>query len=632
VDWEEEMKRLLMVLVAGLLIAALTAPALAWEFAMTGEFEWRYRYFARQGNADLFGEAGVVLPLSTTGVIGLAGPVSPGATGGGVFVQGFSAKGADANDANVRAWFYPEIRINPAVRLRGEYWLTGTNLRGLYDGPGTAGTFIQNNWVTNLGYTGWYTQSQGTPGNRTTPVGMSIGVWEKFWATAQTPWGILAFGRRPFAFGLGWSALHEKDADTESLLLVVPYGPLTFLAGHNLLNVGDNFGINTYATLGPAGLPTGVGPALPALAAAAGTDKQRMPPWDTAFAFTYRNGPVDLGTFWYPVIRRDDHTSLAVNVPAGPANRDDFDNGALPSTFLLAATHINSATTPVYGDIGFLLSVNYLKYNNGRFFFNAEYDFEYADVTRKGGRPVSMWASAWELEFGALCGPAKVTLAAFYKSGPDRRGGWLAPSNNGGTVIAGVFVYDRVANFLTFGGAQEAIKPYEFLLGIYGGGNNAYDNRGFWQGTDLLAYAARLDYAVAANLNVWGSYIYANRASNTATPIGSFRGGIPNTGANFPARINPGFTAAGAQAAAVPNVPDDYLGWEANVGVDWKLLEGLTFKTQFAYWQPGDWFKWAYVDFGTIATTNIGGTAYPINPGRGIDPLIGWQGSLLVEF
>ena len=84
---------------------------------------------------------------------------------------------------------------------------------------------------------------------------------------------------------------------------------------------------------------------------------------------------------------------------------------------------------------------------------------------------------------------------------------------------------------------------------------------------------------------------------------------------------------------AVPNVPDDYLGWEANVGVNWKLLEGLTFNSQFAYWQPGDWFKFAYVDQGATIPNTVWGTLLPSSIlNRAIDPLIGFQGSLVVDF
>jgi hypothetical protein len=618
------MKRFFTIMLGVLLIAAVTAPALAWEFAMTGEMEWRYRYFARQGSGDLFGSTSLSAATSTVDqqALGLAGPVGTGAGPMAVIVQGFSAKQADAQTNETRVWLFPEIRINPAVRMRGEYWVTGTNLRGLYDGTGAPGAAVGvNNWVQNLGYNGWYFNAANSPGNSTTPVGMSVGLWEKWWATAQLPWGILAFGRRPFAFGLGWSTLHEKDANTESIVIVAPYGPLTFILGPSTVYgaQSDQFTENSLALLGTGAIQAG------------GTDKGRMRSWHMAGAFTYRNGPVELGQFWTMLVQPNTHFAPIGAIPlAGPAQRDDFNQGAFGGLFVGAAPHLNGAT-PIFSDIGFVLFVNYFKYNNGRFFLNAEYDFQYADARRNGGRPISMWADAWELELGAMCGPAKLAFANFYSSGHDRRGGWLNLTNatgTGGPAALPANVYDHLSLYLVLGGRQEAIKNYAWLVGIYGGGNNSFDGRGYWTAQDFLAYAARLDYAVAANLNVFGSYIYMNRASNTATAIGSFRGGV----ANGAFRNNPGFNAAGAQIAAVPNVPDDYLGWEANVGVDWKLLEGLTFRSQFAYWQPGDWFKWAYVDYSNLNTVAVGGANYPINPNRGIDPLIGFQGSLVVDF
>ena len=83
---------------------------------------------------------------------------------------------------------------------------------------------------------------------------MTVGLWEKWWATAQTPWGIFAFGRRPFAFGLGWSTLHEKDANTESIVIVAPYGPLTFIIGPSTVYgaQGDAFVENSIPIVGVA--------------------------------------------------------------------------------------------------------------------------------------------------------------------------------------------------------------------------------------------------------------------------------------------------------------------------------------------------------------------------------------------
>ena len=97
------MKRFFTIMLGVLLIAAVTAPALAWEFAMTGEMEWRYRYFARQGNADLFGQVSLngATGLPDQQALGLAGPVN-----NAVLVQGFSAKQADVQ-TNERVYGLP---------------------------------------------------------------------------------------------------------------------------------------------------------------------------------------------------------------------------------------------------------------------------------------------------------------------------------------------------------------------------------------------------------------------------------------------------------------------------------------------------------------------------------------------
>jgi hypothetical protein len=622
------MKRLPVVILAGMCLVVITAPVFAWEFSLTGEAEFRYRYFARQGSGDLFGgPAGINGAGVATGTTGFAGPVN-----NFVVPQGFSAKGADASISDERIWFFPELRINNAIRLRGEYWVTGTNLRGLTSSGGFGFAYPATNWTLPTGYSGWTIQNDGTNGNRVEPSGMSIGMWEKFWLTAQSPWGILAVGRRAFPFGLGWSCTHERDANTESWLLVIPYGPFTignYL--HTRVAGGDYFVENagaTQLTVSPVGLDGG--PVIPFPGAqATGTDKNRVRQ-DFGPFVVYRNGPVEMGFFQEWLLYADQHTNLlsgavaGASVPAGPVGADDFNNGALQILFLGAAGHLNSPLTPIYGDINFVFGINYFKYFNGRFFFNAEYDYEYADIARKGGRPLTMYGEAWELEAGAICGPAKLSIGAFRSSGNDRRGGYQDVSSaiGGAGSIAhpGINVYDKFTTFVGFSGREQALAPYVWLLGIYGGGNNAFDIRGKPTWHDLMAYGARLDYAVAANLNVFGSFFYANRDSNTATAIGAYGAFLP-----VPARTN----ATGLQTS---NVPDNYLGWEANVGVSWKLLEGLTFNSNFAYWQPGDWFKWAYRDYGSLNTVTLPTGTYAVNPNRGIDAIIGWQASVVADF
>jgi hypothetical protein len=101
------MKRVFTLLLAGLLMGAITAPALAWEFSMTGEMEARYRYISRTGGADLFGVANAAAAGYNDGAIGLAGYY--GGTNQ-VVAQGFAAKGADAAINDYRIWLYPEIK------------------------------------------------------------------------------------------------------------------------------------------------------------------------------------------------------------------------------------------------------------------------------------------------------------------------------------------------------------------------------------------------------------------------------------------------------------------------------------------------------------------------------------------
>ncbi len=77
------MKRFWLSIMAALLVVAVAAPAMAWEFSMNGEFEFRLRYFSRTGSADLWGDSNVqesaalTLYDSVSGFFNVAAAVTP---------------------------------------------------------------------------------------------------------------------------------------------------------------------------------------------------------------------------------------------------------------------------------------------------------------------------------------------------------------------------------------------------------------------------------------------------------------------------------------------------------------------------------------------------------------------------
>ena len=211
----------------------------------------------------------------------------------------------------------------------------------------------------------------------------------------------------------------------------------------------------------------------------------------------------------------------------------------------------------------------------------------------------------YAIETGSLIGPAKVSLMGARIPGLDRRHGVLIDkqgdginlgAENGGGII---FLHPELSNTVF-------LNPYSYLMVFqYGGGNGAIKSNGDGMLVDANALAARLDYAVAANLNLWGSVFYAERAShgygwgfitpNVASPVG----GPPGTLA--PPLVAGGdgssviYQQTGTFAAPSPAIPDRSLGYEIGGGVDWALLEGLRFNARASYWIPGKWFNYACV-------------------------------------
>ena len=121
----------------------------------------------------------------------------------------------------------------------------------------------------------------------------------------------------------------------------------------------------------------------------------------------------------------------------------------------------------------------------------------------------------------------------------------------------------------------------------YYGTGTSYDAEGKGQPTNLQHVGARIDYAVASNLNVYGVFSTAWRDQPNAYRLG---GNLLHTQEPFnndsilDAQLGDPFLFA------VPDHARD-IGWEVDLGVNWKLLENLTWNSIFAFWKPGNWWS-----------------------------------------
>jgi hypothetical protein len=596
------MRKLWLGILATLLVVVFVAPSFAWEFSMTGEFDWRHNYLSRMGEKDIFGNASIQdagflpVPGAATAYIGFAGPniygrgigaVTPswssGTAGVAITRGGFSRWGDAAWIADQKLTFVPNIHVNKAIRIFGTYTVGG--FRNKFDQSGTAG----GAGVGVPPFERYHQLGESASAYNTA----AIGSWEMVRFNAQLPWGTLALGLRDFSFGNG--IMYANNTATSSTLLVVPYGPFRLLGVAML-------GESTLASQGWNTTP----------------DIDQKLNWRFGAGFTYDNGPLSFGFLVLP--------QFIHNIRAGTASSSDISDRPW--------------------DL-------FLKYNNGRFFANLEYYFRNVDRTNNYSPAVTGTAivagidgprfaenNKWMAEIGALVGPAKISVAAFYDSGQVLPGVDVNVAGN---------TFNATKQYTISNMNYQVLQPYSFLMfPTYAGGNNRFNaGDGTGEMGDAFALAARADYAAAANLNLWGSYMHARRAEKHGYYAGSFwpsaNAGTAQflIGSSYP-------TAAGATTATVngsnspvqaanfkgqyggtdPFVADDFIGWEAQAGVDWKLLENFTAKFAYSYWQLGPWFDQAYqaYTFGSGTTLSGGGILI------GRDPIQSFRGSLTIDF
>jgi len=544
------------------------ASAFAWEFSLEGEFNWKNRFVQQLGSRGFFGRYD--LDNSSTG----GNFASVNGWAGGKLDDLVSSSGAAEQRMEVNA--LPELRINSAMRLKGEYRI------GSYGDP-VASAYVNST----------------SPGVQ---VAISEGQWTMWWFTAQTPWGVMAVGKRPFRFGCGLQYNGAEDLTSESLLLVAPSGPFSIGLGfypwrrqpdnpfhqdqpNNAFPLAPNAPrVNPYFNLGD----------MNALLCAS----------PVAFV-TYDSGSLSLGI-----------VAEYFSYHRGPeSQRSQVDRVSFPSSDLVSTD----------GGV-------YLRYNDGRFFLNAELDWVnkttryhrsldgtfFGAPDRSDGRgslfaPRYIEAWRWMVETGVMAGPAKVSFIYSWLPGPDRRNGVLI---------------DRQPYFYGFGN-YGLFGPYSLLMDFYyGAGLNLFNLNTDGYMNDASLFAVRLDYALASNLNVYGSFFRADRASTSGYGWGFMRPAATGSRVEF---VN--LSTINAVTPDAPTVPDNNLGWEIDAGLDWELLDKMAVKFIVAYWQPGKWFNYACIDK-MVPNWDIpsAGNRFGINPDRIIDPILGMKVKVVVEF
>lgn len=589
----------LVIAILSMLTVVTQRTAVAWEFSMTGDYEYRFRYFSRTGDNDLFGmaslqETGLIPPNPTwppSSPVGFAGPniyhggaepsvMAYNATTSQMKITkgGFSQWGCDALFNEQRLTVRPAIKVFDAIRISAVFTLGG--LRHKY---------AQRPYAFFLFPTapgGPLEVSPGTPpfarylqisSSDNAYDTMAIPSAEQVRCTIKIPWGTLSIGMKDFPWGLGLSMNHAFRGT--SFLAVVPSGPFRFLWASWLARGSNRAGQHfdsPYDSRPP------------------GHEKRDY--FQGCFV-TYDNGPVSLG--------------------AGSINyRQHFPRGA----------------TGVNRDESLDLYTVFLKYFNGRLFANAQYEWIDLANRRLGEAPTFQELYHVAAETGLVIGPAKISLVWAQSSGPVLH---FQPDG-----APQVFNATKVYSPWPIG--YEFMEPYEWLMfNVYGGGNQCFG--GLWSSSDghgmmsdAYAFAARIDFAVASNLNLWAGYIWAHRLEENGTLFGQYTNwGGDTTDPLFLPLFGPGegfrnavLTAYGrTPPAGNPFVTDGFIGWEVGAGVDWKLLEGLTFGARYAYWQPGEYFGEAWQAIGIRGGAVVNNAMFLRR-----DAIHGFHGNFVVDF
>ncbi len=599
-----------------ILVSLSLTPAYAWEFDLTGTFAWTHEWYNQQGTKGFFGNYNVDAANQGTANLNF--------WDGQQFDTNF-VTGANAAWSYFQVDFDPIIKINPAVRMYSHYRIASW------------GDPVGSRYVT-----------ESAPGVREA---FSQGQWTQFWVTANMPWGILGVGKRPWRFGTALQYDGSDSLTTESISLTAPYGPFDIGIAYYPFRYAGSSGI--FATVGYSNTPAYGDPYdLPHYTDAHGTTQvpsgQYYSRADRSGSFSndflvylnYSNGPVSAGAL---------------------CSYGSFHIG--PECDVTGPNFPLAHVVPVNEDL--FHGTVYEKYNNGRFFLNSELAWLYwtdrfgaqppngtvmpypnetiippTQPIINGGPPVFPALPQTRyieqlraaIETGLICGPAKISFLSVWTPGPDRRNGMYIDRQPAAFVRHPA--YDaRLGNY-------SLVVPYAYLFTYnYGSGLNGYNLNRDGYLRDAFVLAGRLDYAVASNLNLFGSFFWAERTSDgyergclrpgfNQFTVGAGTVSYASGNIDF-SRVNPGPNMS--QNNLTPNITDRALGYEIDLGLNWKLLEAWQFSLTAAYWAPGKWFSYACIDRSN-PTWNQNDQLDGGTHNRSIDPVIGGQFNITSSF
>lgn len=609
-------------MIVAVLLSLPVTSAFGWEMTIKGDAEWRYRYWTRTGDLDIFGPMdgnAVYLGINHLQTFPTGWTSGPATTQGiqngiqsGPFFFGVRAGencyGKEMSFVDYRMTLYPKIQVNPAIALEASLNLTSlgiwsdgqpyksSNLSSLAPGGPAAPGYANSLYVP-------ISEEQAGVGVPNTYVTMQY-----LKMAITTPMVNFSIGYKASAWGLGlWK--HACNRPSTSFDVSAPFGPITIGFAPYFARSQSSWNLNGWnaSTIGPAANTSTAGTVGKSRNEGSGSYQRQEQRRNYFLALegyvVYKSGDMEWG------IMSDSYVQQHAN-RVNPR---------------LAA--LGAGATPDQDDVRYRVDT-YMKYFNGRFFLDAEGAWFARWRGGRGTAPITPTrvntdqdanGFLYALETGAVCGPSKVTLSYVRATGQD-------PVTRYDNEDAGDAEQGASACFM---------KDWGLIMYYMYGTGTGWDASGNGQPTNFHHLGGKFDYAVASNLNLFGVYSYAWRDQPNAFTLGGDRMGGARLFTNTDL-FN--FRAGTSTLTPVPDSARE-IGWEVDAGFEWKLLENLVWRATCAYWKPGTWWSFAYPNTAALYRAN-GGAAITaadnvnalVGLGRDVDPLFAVESNLLISF